>query len=476
MRAIINATGYRAEMEPIVSYRPTPLLHVVDKPILFHIIEFLVQEGVTEFHFILSHFPQMIEDKVGDGTRWGINITYHLAKDPLYPFTAIRPFIEDWGNEIVLLGTGDCLPQLGTNILEKNFTDTTPILWIDSARQWLNWAIIPANQITGVPSDTREENFITRLKTNSRFIKTHKYLSTRTFADLKQTNLKLISHPSSDLLFPATVRMVEPLIWISRGASIHPTAKIIPPVFIGENSQIKEASQIGPDAVIENDCIIDNQSLIEDALICQHSYVGEALEISNSIVDRSLLINLSLGANITVHDEFIISEMTHISIKKTVYYTFEKICAFLSLIVLSPIYLIMMLTHRVTKESVLKLPASQDQEDWISCDLNQFTPKKNNSENVFQKKFKSLPKLLNILKGDLHFIGVDPKPISEVEKLPTDWRKLFLQSKNGLISLSYLDNGENPTPDDQYASEAYYTVHGTILYDLKLLFRWIFKK
>lgn len=462
-------------MEPLVSYRPTPLLHVVDKPILFHIIEFLVQEGVTEFHLILSHYPQMIEERVGDGTRWGVKITYHLAKDPLYPFAAIRPFAEDWGNETVLLGCGDCLPHLGQNFLEKKSLEG-PIIWIDSSRNWLGWSMMPSELLAKVPSDTREDNFVSRIKTNNHNIKTHKYLSTKSFIDLKQTNLKLISHPSSDLLFPATVRMVEPLIWISRGASIHPTARIIPPVFIGENCQIKECAQIGPDAVIENDCIIDNQSLIEEALICQHSYVGEALEISNCIVDRSLLINLSLGANITVHDEFIISELTHLSIKKHIYYFFEKVFAFIFFVLFSPFYLIMTLTHRVNKESVLHLPASQDREDWKTCEIQQFVPREIKKENWFHKKFKWLPNFFNIMKGELHFIGVDPKPISEVENLPPDWRKLFLQSKNGLISLSYLDNGPNPNPDDQYASEAFYAVHGSILYDLKLLFRWLFKK
>jgi len=87
MKAVILATGHCPGMDPLISYRPTPLLNVADKPIIFYIIEFLVQKGIRNIDLVISHLPEQIEEKLDDGKRWGAEICYHLAKDPNYPFS-----------------------------------------------------------------------------------------------------------------------------------------------------------------------------------------------------------------------------------------------------------------------------------------------------------------------------------------------------------------------------------------------------
>ena len=123
MRALLVATGYRKVMEPLVSYRPTVLLNIADKPIIFHIIEALIKRKITDFDLILSHFPEQVEECLGDGKRWGINIRYHLAKDPNTPFASIIPAVRTWKEEPVLFGVADSLPHLPLIL------DSTVALW-----------------------------------------------------------------------------------------------------------------------------------------------------------------------------------------------------------------------------------------------------------------------------------------------------------------------------------------------------------
>ena len=61
---------------------------------------------------------------------------------------------------------------------------------------------------------------------------------------------------------------------------------------------------------MENNCIVDAGSLIQDSIIFQKSYIGEALGIKDSIVDRNLLINLTHGTSIHIEDDFILSELS----------------------------------------------------------------------------------------------------------------------------------------------------------------------
>ena len=235
--------------------------------------------------------------------------------------------------------------------------------------------------------------------------------------------------------------MIEPSVWISRAVSLHPTAQIFPPVFIGRDCQIKRGSIIGPNAIIENNCIIDSRSVIQDTIICQRSYVGEGLEIHNSIVDRNMLINLSLQTNITIQDNFILSELSPPRFHHYPAKLLERLFACLAFLIFLPFFIYLKSTNHIRRDPKIRLPASNEAHSWTSFDWLTFEPKsKSKKQTAFQKFFERLPALLNIITGEAHFVGVAPRTIPEVEKLPPDWQKLYLKSKVGLITLSSLDN------------------------------------
>src|SRR5262249_10913583 len=110
MRAILIATGEGPGVAPLDERYPVPLLPLVDRPFLQHVIEFLAHNGIKQIDLVLSHLPEKIENYFGDGTRWGSTITYHLARDPTRPYRLLRALHYD-GNPI-LLGHADRLPPL----------------------------------------------------------------------------------------------------------------------------------------------------------------------------------------------------------------------------------------------------------------------------------------------------------------------------------------------------------------------------
>src|SRR5262249_16750465 len=119
------------------------------------------------------------------------------------------------------------------------------------------------------------------------------FLSTRSFQDLQTSNFIVLQEAAELHLLPMTAHTAPPGISLSRNVSLHPDAKLNPPVFIGENCQVANDVILGPDAVVENHCLVSSGSRIENSILFQNSYVGENLEIIDSIVDRNLLINLS---------------------------------------------------------------------------------------------------------------------------------------------------------------------------------------
>ena len=76
MRAMILAAGLGKRMKLLTADTPKPLLKVGDKTLIEHQIERLVTGGVTGI--VINHFylGSMIEEALGDGSQFGIEIHY----------------------------------------------------------------------------------------------------------------------------------------------------------------------------------------------------------------------------------------------------------------------------------------------------------------------------------------------------------------------------------------------------------------
>ena len=97
---------------PLTERYPTPLLPLVDRPFLQHVIEFCVHQGVRRFDFVLSHLPEKVEEFLGGGERWGSSFTCHLAREPSRPYRLLRVLDFAGGpDEPVLFGHADRLPR-----------------------------------------------------------------------------------------------------------------------------------------------------------------------------------------------------------------------------------------------------------------------------------------------------------------------------------------------------------------------------
>lgn len=465
MRAVILATSTLTGMGPLLRYRPSCLLRIADKPILFYVMEFLSHKKIAACNLFISDFANHVEEQVGDGRRWGIDITIYLIRDPTLPFEVLAPTAIGWKKEMVLLGVGDCLPEFEEEDLNE------PALFFLPDGRWTGWGVIPSDLLATFSSAEPFEELPNRLASLPRKV-INNDLSTQTLLELKQSNQRVLSHTHSKL---STARMVNPHVWISRAVSLRKTTNIIAPAFIGEHCQLCDNVQIGPNAVIESHCMIDEGSTVMNSVVCQNSYVGEGLSINECIVDRNTLIDLALDTHIHIRDDFILSNLA--TKKKWRYYPilfFVRFLAALLLIICSPIFLLMWLIYPLRSHSFLKIPASKDPTKWQTFDWYYFDVPPDGS--TIGKWFQRLSVLYSVLKGDVHFVGVAPRSVKDVLNLPLDRQNLYLKSKVGFITLSNLDNGPYATADEQYASEIYYAVHMSARYDLKLIFRWIKSK
>src|SRR5262245_20422635 len=125
MKGLILAGGAGTRLRPITHTSAKALVPVANKPILFYGIEDMVSAGIKQIGIIVSETKGEIEAVVGDGSRWGADITYIPQEAPLglaHCVLIAREFLAD--DTFVM--------YLGDNLLQQSLTSF--VAAFDSAR------------------------------------------------------------------------------------------------------------------------------------------------------------------------------------------------------------------------------------------------------------------------------------------------------------------------------------------------------
>ena len=83
MYAMTIAGGEGQRLRPYTEDRPKPMVPVGGKPILEHQVDWLRQNGVTHLVVACGYMHEVIEDYFGDGSAFGISMTYSIEETPL---------------------------------------------------------------------------------------------------------------------------------------------------------------------------------------------------------------------------------------------------------------------------------------------------------------------------------------------------------------------------------------------------------
>jgi MurNAc alpha-1-phosphate uridylyltransferase len=83
MKVMILAAGKGRRMLPLSRTIPKPLLTVNGQSLIERHIERLIEAGFSQMLINLFHLGEQIEQSVGDGSRWGVEIVYSREPEPL---------------------------------------------------------------------------------------------------------------------------------------------------------------------------------------------------------------------------------------------------------------------------------------------------------------------------------------------------------------------------------------------------------
>ena len=126
MKALVLSGGRGTRLRPITHTSAKQLVPVANKPILFYALESIVAAGICEVGMIVGDTEAEIKAAVGDGSRWGVQVTYIRQSAPLGLAHAVREAQAYLRDEPFVMFLGDNLVKEGITSFVKRFQESRP--------------------------------------------------------------------------------------------------------------------------------------------------------------------------------------------------------------------------------------------------------------------------------------------------------------------------------------------------------------
>ncbi|SHH17639.1 nucleotidyltransferase family protein [Ferrimonas marina] len=108
----IMAGGFGTRLRPLTEHCPKPMLKVGDRPLLETLLRSFIERGFTNFYISTHYLPEVIQSHFGDGSQWGVSITYVHEQAPLGTGGALALLPEERPALPVVMINGDILTNL----------------------------------------------------------------------------------------------------------------------------------------------------------------------------------------------------------------------------------------------------------------------------------------------------------------------------------------------------------------------------
>lgn len=346
MKAIIMAGGEGSRLRPLTCDLPKPMVPVMNKPIMEHIIDLLKKHGIKDIGITLMYLPQKIKDYFGDGSNFGVNLHYFLEDSPLGTAGSVKN-AKDFLDDTFVVISGDALTDMDLTKAIKFHKEKKSLatLVLYKVEVPLEYGVVVTNEEGAITrflekpswgevfSDTANTGtYILEPEALKYFEKGQKFdFSNDLFPMILNDNRPMYGHVTSgywcdigdlraylqahyDIMegkinvnIPGT--QLKPNIWVGTGTEIHPEAEINGPCVIGNSCKIGKA-------VIENFSVVGNNNIIEENVSVKKSVTWDNNSIQlGSELRGSILCNrinlknfVSIYENAVVGDDTIVNE------------------------------------------------------------------------------------------------------------------------------------------------------------------------
>jgi mannose-1-phosphate guanylyltransferase / phosphomannomutase len=349
MKAVVMAGGEGNRLRPLTSNQPKPMVPVVGKPCMEHILELLREHGMDEVIVTVAFLPQAIRSYFGEGETLGMQIGYSVEESPLGTAGSVRLTARQL-DETFLVISGDALCDVDLSALvafhkEKEAAVT---IGLKSVENPLEFGIVVTDE------EGRVERFLEKPSWG------------QVFSDTINTGIyvmepEVLKHVPADRpydfskeLFPYLLEMGRPIfghvmdgywqdignldqfrqanfdaleenvrlnipgirirgnVWLGEGVEIADLEQIEGPAYIGNYCRIAPGATVGAHSVLSNSVTLRERTRTTRSVIDASTHIGRSSLIEGAVIGRSCDIraHVRIHEGVAVGDEVTIGSET----------------------------------------------------------------------------------------------------------------------------------------------------------------------
>jgi mannose-1-phosphate guanylyltransferase/phosphomannomutase len=324
VKAVVMAGGEGTRLRPLTSNQPKPMVPIVGKPCMEHILELLGRHGFGEVIVTVAFLPQAIRSYFGDGETLGLDVEYSVEESPLGTAGSVRLAAGKLdGTFLVISGDALCDIDLAELVAFHRDKGAAVTIGLKSVDNPLEFGIVVTDE------DGRIERFLEKPSWG------------QVFSDTINTGIyvlepEVLRHVPTDRpfdfskeLFPLLLEMGRPLygkvcegywqdignldqyrqanfdaldgsvrldipgirlrgnVWAGEGVEIDGLESVEGPAFIGNYCRISPEASIGPHSVLGASVTLRERARVVRSVIDASTHIGRSALVEGAIIGRS---------------------------------------------------------------------------------------------------------------------------------------------------------------------------------------------
>ncbi|MDY7103970.1 MAG: sugar phosphate nucleotidyltransferase [Actinomycetota bacterium] len=323
MKAVIMAGGEGSRLRPLTSNVPKPMVPIVNRPLMEHVVTHLRRHGFSEIVVTVAYLANAIRTYFGDGSELGVRMVYATEEAPLGTAGSVRN-ARDVLDETFVVISGDVLTDIDLTAIVARHREREAMATIGLVRveDPLEFGIVICDE------DGRVERFLEKPTWGEVFSDT---INSGVFV-LEPEVLEWIPPDRpvdfSGEVFPRLLDAGRPIagavsagywedigtleayvrahrdvldgrvdvdiggfpvadgVWLGRGSQIDPDALVEGPAVVGDNCRVGPGARLGGYTVLGANVRIGRDVDLERVVVGEGAYVGEAARLRGAVIGR----------------------------------------------------------------------------------------------------------------------------------------------------------------------------------------------
>ena len=353
------AGGEGTRLRPMTANQPKPLLPVVNKPIMEHVLLLLKRHGFTETVVTVQFLASLVRNYFGDGEDVGMSLQYATEEMPLGTAGSVKNAEDELRADPFLVISGDALTDIDLSALVQYHQENSALVTVALTRvpNPLEFGIIIVDE------DGRIQRFLEKPTWGQVFsdtVNTGIYVmepevlaevpagvsvdwSGDVFPQLLKSGAPLYgwiadgywedvgSHESylkaqADVLSGRVEAEiggfeVSPGVWIREGAEVDPEALLSGPLCIGDYAKIEAGAQLREFTVVGSNVVVKEGAFLHRAVVHNNVYVGQGTTLRGCVIGKNtdVMGSARIEEGAVIGDECVIEPEAYVSAGVKVY-------------------------------------------------------------------------------------------------------------------------------------------------------------